>query len=126
MAARMAMMAMTTSSSISVNAVRSSRIMLILSLHPPAWVHAVAVVEDVGRPVARLRGRTARQVIRGRLRARPAGVAVEEDIVAAVVVPLVAVLLCRLQLVLLVERLRSDPVAAGVAGRSPLLQRDRR
>src|SRR5438045_234215 len=99
---------------------------LLLSLHPPAWVRAVAIVEDVGRPVTRLRGRTARHVVGGRLRARPAGVAVEEDVVAAVVVALIAVLPRRLQLVLLVERLWPDPVAAGVAGRRPLLQRDRR
>src|SRR5207244_2752532 len=49
--------------------------------HAPARMDAVAVVEDVGRPVARFRGRTASDVVRGGFRTRPAGMAVEEDVV---------------------------------------------
>src|SRR5438477_532919 len=94
--------------------------------HAPARVRAVAIVTDVGRPIARFRGETASDVVRRRLRARPGGMAIEEDVVAAIVVALIAVLLGRLQLIVFVEGLGSDPIAAGVAGRSPLLQRDGR
>src|SRR2546421_139999 len=78
-AARMAMMAITTRSSISVNAVCSSRIMTGFT------------------PLA------AGLVVDCLLRAGPGGVAVEEDIVAAAVVAQITVLLCRLQHIVLVE-----------------------
>ena len=61
--------------------------------HPPAWVDAITVVEDVGRPIAGFGGWAAGDVVDRRLGPRPGGVAVEEDVVAAVVVPPVAILL---------------------------------
>src|SRR5712692_1953527 len=92
--------------------------------HPPAWVDAIAVIKDVGRPIAGFRGWTASEIVCRFLRLRPGSVAVEEDVVAAVVMPPVAVPLQRLQHVVLVERLRPDPIAAGVPRRLPFLHGD--
>src|SRR5947207_3121048 len=93
-AARMAMVAITTSNSISVNAVRCKRVIPVIpGSHPPAWVDPVAVVEHVFLAIARLGRRAADDIIGGLFRPRPAGVAIKEDIVAAHVMAPVPVLL---------------------------------